>query len=140
MSGNASPVGYALYFIDVLACLLFCIVLTLVGARFSSETMVPVDLPELARSAGIAGEDEALSVTLREEAGETRIYLGDHPVSFQALGDAFRRAPNPTVRIRAEETPLARVIGLAHESGVHDIELAYEERNRAEAGSADGGS
>ncbi|NNL68176.1 MAG: biopolymer transporter ExbD [Myxococcales bacterium] len=138
MSGNGSPVGYALYFIDVLACLLFCITLTLVGARFSSETMVPVDLPELAPTAGTVGRDEAISVTLREERGEVRFYLGDRAVSFQALGDAFRREPKPTVRIRAEETALARVIGLAHENGVHDIELAYERKSRPRAGS-DGG-
>ena len=125
---SASPVGYGLYYIDVLACLLFCIVLTLVGARFSSETMVPVELPELAGSAGLAGEDEAVSVTIRSEGGRTRFYLEDRPLSFEALGRALRSEPPAALRIRAEETDLARVIGLAHESGVHAIELAYETR------------
>jgi biopolymer transport protein ExbD len=137
VSGNGSPVGYALYFIDVLACLLFCIVLTLVGARFSRETMVPVDLPELAGAAGLAGQPNAVSVTVREEEGAARFYLEERPISFEALGEVFRRDAPPTVRIRAEATPLARVIGLAHESGIHDIELAYETRRheRAEGGS-----
>ena len=127
MSGR-SPVGFGLYFIDVLACLLFCITLTLVGARFSRETTVPVDLPELAGAAGLAGEPEAVSVTIRRESGATRYYLEDRRVSFDALGRALRDTPPAALRIRAEETALARVIGLAHESGIHDIELAYETR------------
>jgi biopolymer transport protein ExbD len=130
VSGRASPVGFGLYFIDVLACLLFCIVLTLVGARFSRETTVPVELPELAGAAGLAGVPEAVSLTIREEAAGTRFYLEDEPLSFEALGRALRAEPPAALRIRAEETALARVIGLAHESGVHDIELAYETRAR----------
>jgi biopolymer transport protein ExbD len=129
MSGR-SPVGFGLYFIDVLACLLFCITLVLVGARFSHETTVPVELPELAGSAGVASEPEARSVTIRREAGITRYYLEDRALSFDALGRALRAEPPATLRIRAEETTLARVIGLAHESGIHDIELAYETRAR----------
>lgn len=134
MSERGSPVGYALYFIDVLACLLFSIVLTLVGARFTSETTVPVDLPDLAQATGAAESPEALAVTVVEEDGRARLFLGEQPVSFAELSEAFRREAPPTVRIRAEETPLARVIGLAHESGIHDIELAYETRARARDG------
>jgi len=126
-----SPVGFGLYFIDVLACLLFCITLVLVGARFSRETTVPVDLPELAGAAGLAGQPEAVSVTIRSEAGRTRYYLEERPVSFDALGEALRTRPPAALRIRAEETALARVIGLAHASGVHDIELAYETKDPA---------
>ncbi len=127
MSGS-SPVGYALYFIDVLACLLFCIVLTLVGARFSTETTVLVDLPDLAGSAGVAAEPDALSVTVLEADGTTRFYLEDEAVSFEELRERLRFAAPETVRIRSEETALARVIGLAHESGIGDVELAYETR------------
>jgi biopolymer transport protein ExbD len=124
-----SPVGFGLYFIDVLACLLFCITLTLVGARFSRETTVPVDLPELA-GAGLAGAPEALSVTIQGEGDAARYYLEERPLSLDALGDALRAEPPAALRIRAEETALARVIGLAHASGIHDIELAYETRAR----------
>jgi len=125
-----SPVGFGLYFIDVLACLLFCITLILVGARFSRETTVPVNLPELASAAGLGGGPEAVSVTIRSEGGATRYYLEDRALSFEALGDTLRADPPAALRIRAEETALARVIGLAHESGIHDIELAYETRAR----------
>ena len=95
MSRSGSPVGYALYFIDVLACLLFCIVLTLVGARFSRETTVAVDLPELDGSAGVAGRPDALSVTVLEEDGRARFFLEDRPVSFVELGAALRRSARP---------------------------------------------
>jgi biopolymer transport protein ExbD len=126
VSGRGSPVGYGLYFIDVLASLIFCLVLILVGARFSSETTVPVDLPEIGAATGAATAPDALSVTIREEAGATRFYLEDRPVSLEALGAALRdRAPG-AIRIRSEATALARVIGVAHESGVRDVELAYE--------------
>jgi len=138
MSGR-SPVGFGLYFIDVLACLLFCITLSLVGARFSRETTVPVDLPELAGAAGLAGEAEAVSVTIRHEAGGTRYYLEDRPLGFEALGRALRADPPAALRIRAEETALARVIGLAHENGIHDVELAYETRRGDDAPGARGG-
>jgi hypothetical protein len=126
---SRSPVGFGLYFIDVLACLLFCITLSLVGARFSRETTVPVELPELG-AAGAAGAPEAVSVTIRSEAGRTRYWLEDREVDFDALDRTLRARPPAALRIRAEETALARVIGLAHASGVHDIELAYETRAR----------
>jgi len=128
VSGRSSPVGYGLYFIDVLACLLFCLTLTLVGARFSSETTVPVDLPELSGAAGGAAEKETVAVTIREEAGATHFYLEDRALSLEALGEALRREAPAAIQIRSEETALARVIGLAHASGVRDIELAYETR------------
>ena len=128
MSGPSSPVGYGLYFIDVLACLLFCLTLVLVGARFSSETTVPVDLPELAGVGGSEAPPEMLAVTIREEAGTTRFYLGDRALSLPDLADALRRDAPEALQIRSEETALARVIGLAHASGVRDIELAYETR------------
>jgi len=131
VSGRGSPVGYGLYFIDVLACLLFCLVLTLVGARFSRETTVAVDLPEIAGATGAAAAPDALAVTIREEADGTRFYLEDRPVSLEALGAALRARAPEAIRIRSEATALARVIGVAHESGVRDVELAYEiERGR----------
>jgi len=125
-----SPIGFGLYFIDVLACLLFAITLTLVGARFSHETTVPVNLPDLAGAAGLAGEPEAVLLTIRREGGRTHYYLEDRSISFEALGALLGSEPPEALRIRAEETALARVIGLAHASGVHDIELAYETRAR----------
>ncbi len=136
MSRGASPVGYGLYFVDVLACLLFCITLVLVGARFSSETTVPVDLPELAGAGAGPGDTEAVSVTLREQDGRTVFHLDDEarPLSFAELDSRLRASPPPALRIRADETALARVIGLAHESGIDQIELAYETRARVEEG------
>jgi hypothetical protein len=127
---SRSPVGFGLYFIDVLACLLFCITLSLVGARFSRETTVPVELPELAGAAGAAGAPEAVSVTIRTEAGRTRYWLEDREIGFADLDRRLRAEPPTALRIRSEETALARVIGIAHASGVHDIELAYETRAR----------
>jgi len=128
VSRGASPVGYGLYFIDVLACLLFCLVLTLVGARFSHETTVPVTLPELASGGAGVGDATAVDVTLRAVGGRTRYWLEDEPLDLAELAARLRDRPPPVLRIRAEETALARVIGLAHASGVHDIELAYETR------------
>jgi len=130
-----SPVGFGLYFIDVLASLLFAITLALSSARFSHETTVPVKLPELAGQAGRDPAPETVSVTIRREHGRARYYLEDHALSFEALAARLRAAPPAALRIRAEETALGRVVGLAHESGIHDIELAYEKRGRAsEAG------
>jgi len=129
-----SPVGFGLYFIDVLASLLFAITLALASARFSHETTVPVNLPELAGEAGLEAAPESVSVTIRREDGRPRYYLDDRPLSFEALGERLRAASPAALRIRAQETALGRVIGLAHESGIHDIELAYETRARKPSG------
>jgi len=134
-----SPVGFGLYFIDVLASLLFAITLALSSARFSHETTVPVNLPELAGEAGRGAAPETVSVTIRREDGRARYYLEDRALSFEALGARLRAAPPEALQIRAEETALGRVIGLAHESGIHDIELAYQtRRGEREAGKRGG--
>ena len=62
---SSSLLGYGLYFIDVLACLLFCITLALVGARFGREQTVAVELPELERAEGPGAELSGSTITLR---------------------------------------------------------------------------
>ena len=44
MKTRRSPLGSGLYFIDVLACLLFCLALALVGARFGNEHSVEIEV------------------------------------------------------------------------------------------------
>ena len=55
---STSLLGYGLYFIDVLACLLFCITLALVGARFGREQSVELELPRIEQSA-VEGQQPA---------------------------------------------------------------------------------
>jgi biopolymer transport protein ExbD len=126
VSASSSPLGLGLYFIDVLACLLFCITLALVGARFGRETTVPVELPRIdapeSAGAGLEGTD----VVVRNRDGVTEFFLGDEPVDFATLEARLRAAPPLSIVVRAEASAVARVIGAAHAAGVHDIQLAYE--------------
>jgi biopolymer transport protein ExbD len=98
-----SPLGLGLYFIDVLACLLFCLTLALVGARFGREVSVPLDLP---RSAAAGSDISGASIVVRSADGGLELFYEDERLSFQELE--------------------ARVIGAAHAAGVRDIRLAYE--------------
>ena len=122
---STSPLGFGLYFIDVLACLLFCITLALVGARFGRETSIPIDLPRL-EGDGPGAELSAPSIALRSEAGELRLFFDGEPLDFAQLAERLERDPPPSVVVRAEVSPLSRVIGIAHDAGVRDIALAYE--------------
>lgn len=130
MSASASPLGRGLYFIDVLACLLFCLTLALVGARFSREVTVPVELPALREPhPEVAGPDLSGATIVLRGAGESlEVFYDGEPVSFGELSSRLAAAPPPTVLVRSESSPLARVIGAAHAAGVHDIRLAYEAR------------
>lgn len=128
MSAAASPLGRGLYFIDVLACLLFCLTLALVTARFGRETTVPVDLPDLPGAPESAGADlPGAVVTLRQGAAGVEIFLDGEPVAPADLAARLREAPPASLTVRSEASPLARVIGAAHAAGVHDIRLAYDE-------------
>jgi biopolymer transport protein ExbD len=122
---STSLLGYGLYFIDVLACLLFCIVLALVGARFGTEQTVAVDLPRMEAAAEPGGDVSAPSITLRSEGQELRIYLEDEAMTLAELEARLRSAPPPSVVVRSEDSTLSSVIAVAHAAGVHDIQLAY---------------
>ncbi len=123
---TSSLLGYGLYFIDVLACLLFCITLALVGARFGREHTVAVDLPEIAKSDGRGGDVTGPSIVVRSTPDAVEILLDGVPVTLDALAAHLESAPPPSVVVRSEESTLSQVIAVAHGAGVHDIRLAYE--------------
>ena len=123
--------GSGIYFIDVLACLLFCVVLALVGARFGSEQSVTIDLPGLEPSRESGADLAGPSLQLRTRDGRTEILLDEEALGLDELGERLRVAPPPALVVRAEDSDLARVIAIAHAAGVHDIELAYEVRSGA---------
>ena len=121
-----SPLGLGLYFIDVLACLLFCLTLALVGARFGREVSVPLDLPQLPRSATAGSDISGAAIVVRSADGGLELLYEDERVSFQELEARLTAAPQPSVIVRSETSAVARVIGAAHAAGVRDIRLAYE--------------
>ena len=122
---STSLLGYGLYFIDVLACLLFSVVLALVGARFGQEQTVSIDLPRMEPAASTGSDVAAPSITLRSEEDELRIYFEAEAVTLAELEERLRLAPPPSVIVRSEESTLSNVIAVAHAAGVHDIQLAY---------------
>jgi hypothetical protein len=122
---SSSLLGYGLYFIDVLACLLFCVTLALVGARFGQEHTVELALPELEASAGTGSDLTGTTIALRTEGDEFELTLDGEVVSWEELALRLEEAPVPSVVVRAEASSLTRVIGIAHAAGVHDIQLAY---------------
>ncbi|MEN8183695.1 MAG: biopolymer transporter ExbD [Myxococcota bacterium] len=127
MSRSAAPgLGRGLYFLDVLACLLFGLTLALVGARFDRERTVDVDLPELER-AGDRGSDRVrTTISLRGRGADLEIRLEGEPVSFAELRSRLAAEAPPVVVVRAESSGLARVVATAHEAGVREIQLAYQ--------------
>ena len=131
--------GSAIYFIAVLACLLFCLALALVGARFGREQSVTIDLPGLERSRESGADLAGPSLQVRTRDGRTEILLDDEAFGLEELGQRLRAAPPPALVVRAEDSDLARVIAIAHAAGVHDIELAYEVRAAPRAGAAGSG-
>jgi biopolymer transport protein ExbD len=131
VSAPSSPLGYGLYFIDVLACLLFCLAFTLVGARFSREVAIPVDLPR-AQAVGAPGSGlAAASLVVRGDPGAPELLLDGEPVDLERLAARLQSAPPASLVVRSEDSPLARVIAIAHAAGVRDIELAYQAAPRA---------
>jgi hypothetical protein len=123
---STSLLGYGLYFIDVLACLLFCITLALVGARFGREHTVALELPQLEQSAGGGSDLSGPTIAVRGEGEAIEIFLDDERVTLDELAARLGGAPAPSVVVRSEESILTRVIGIAHAAGVHDIQLAYQ--------------
>jgi hypothetical protein len=123
---STSLLGYGLYFIDVLACLLFCITLALVGARFGREQTVALELPRLPRTDGGGSDLSGPTIALRGEGEALEIFLDDERVTADELAARLEEAPAPSVVVRSEASALTRVIGIAHAAGVRDIQLAYE--------------
>ena len=134
MSPRTSPLSSGLYFIDVLACLLFCLTLALVGARFGQEKTVEVELPRLDSAAPGGAALSGRKIAIRERDGELRIQLDGEPVSIGELEDQLRAAPPASIVVRSEASILARIVSIAHAAGVHDIELAYETGPRQREG------
>jgi len=122
---EASPMALGLYFIDVLACLLFCLTLALVGANFRRETTVDLELPRLPEGAAPGPELSGAAIALRDGEAGPELFLDGEPVTVEELGRRLTDAPPPSVVLRAETSLLTEVIGLAHAAGVHDIQLAY---------------
>lgn len=117
-----------LYFIDVLACLLFCLTLALVDARFGREVTVPVELPRLDAEAVAGAALAAAEVVLRPNAAGVEVFYEGEPLGLDELAARLAAAPPTALVVRSEETPVTRVIGAAHAAGVHDIQVAYDAR------------
>ena len=128
MSSGRAPLGAGLYFIDVFACLLFCLVLALLGARFGREHSVELDLPELASAPESGPSLTEREIALRERDGEVEIRLDGEVVSLEGLAARLRAETPPAVVVRSETSLLSRVVGIAHDAGVREIELTYEVR------------
>ncbi len=123
---STSLLGYGLYFIDVLACLLFCITLALTTARFGREQTVDVELPRMQQSAAAGSDLTGSTISLREEGDLTQIYLDEEALTLEELRTRLAAAPPASLVVRSEESQLARVIAIAHTAGVLDIQLAYD--------------
>lgn len=124
--GSTSLLGYGVYFIDVLACTLFCLALALVGARFGREQTVDVDLPEMAESRRAGADLSGRTISVRESRGRLEVFLDGEPVSVVELEARLRAAAPPSVVLRMERSPLSDVAAAAHAAGVHEIRLAYD--------------
>ncbi len=125
-SDTGAHLGHALYFIDVLACLLFALALAVSVARFDSDFALDVSLPEApsgdATGAGLTG----LVVTVEGTGLDARIRVGEQPVALDTLEAHLRELAPPELVVRSEASALARVVGLAHAAGVGEIRLAYQ--------------
>jgi biopolymer transport protein ExbD len=124
MSQSGAHVGVGLYFIDVLACLLFSLALVLTAARFGRESSVEVLLPESNGGSAPGAELPALAITVRSEAGQSRVYLEDEAVEWETLVARLRALEPVAVVVRSEATPLARAIAAAHDAGITEIGMA----------------
>ena len=132
--------GLGVYFIDVLACLLFSLSLALVGASFARERTLRIDPPAADPRDASGSALPGPSIGLRQgEAGLELSFEGER-VSFEELEARLRRSTPAAVVVRSETSPLARVVALAHAAGVHDIELAYAVGPGPARAAAEGGT
>ena len=126
MSERSSPLGSGLYFIDVFACLLFCLALALVGARFGTERSVEIEVPS-----GAAADEGGPALTgwqirVEGQGAGTRVFVDGEEVSLEVIEERLRDTPPPSIVLYSDASALARLIARAHAAGVHDVELAYE--------------
>jgi len=122
---SSSLLGYGLYFIDVLACLLFCVTLALVGARFSRERTVELALPEIERAAGTGSDLTGTTIALRNDGDALELTIDGEVVGWEELEERLSAETLPSVIVRSEASSLTRVIAIAHTAGVRDIRLTY---------------
>jgi len=134
MSAAGSPLGYGVYFLDVLACTLFCLAFTLVSARTSRETSVPVELPRAEGDSSPGSALPAASLVVRGDAASPEFLLDGEPVGLAELEARLRSRPPAALRVRGEDSPLVRAIAIAHAAGVFEIELAYAQPSHAGGG------
>ncbi len=134
MSAARSPLGYGLYFLDVVLCTLFCLASTLVGARSSREAAIALELPRADVSRAPGSALPAASLVVRGDAGAPELFLDGEPVDLGELEAHLRRAPPAALRVRGEDSPLLRAIAIAHAAGVLEIELVYAQAPPARGG------
>ena len=126
MSARSSPLGSGLYFIDVFACLLFCLALALVGARFGTERSVEIEVPFAGESGEPGADLNGWAIRVEGQGDTTRVFLEGEPIPVEALEARLRETPPPSIVLYSDASALARLIASAHAAGVHDVELAYE--------------
>lgn len=114
--------GLGLYFIDIFSCVLFCLTLALVGARFGRETTLPITLPQVEKADRGIGDLPETTLTLRE--GE--IYWQDEAVEESELEARLVAEAPPAVVLRMEASVFTRALAAARAAGVSDIRVAYE--------------
>ena len=128
MSARSSPLGSGLYFIDVLACLLFCLALALVSARFGTEHSVEIEVPTGMAPEASGSDLSGWQVRVEGEGAGARVFLDGEELALTDLEERLRSTPPPSIVLYSDASALARLIASAHAAGVHDVELAYETR------------
>jgi len=127
VSSASAPPGFGLYFIDILACMVFCLTLALVSARFGHETAVEVSLPQLEGASPTHGELTAPAISLRSDPeGETRFYWERERVTLETLRERLEHGAFERIVVRMERSPFTEVVSSARAAGVQDIDIAYE--------------
>ena len=123
--------GVTLYFIDIFACTLFCLSLALVGARFSREHAIEIELPTAAESRSVnarraMGAVTPIAVTLRASQGRTEMFWEDEPITQAGLRERLAAAQPEELLFRLEASEFTQAVALAQDAGVRDIQIAYE--------------
>ena len=127
--------GVGLYFIDIFACTLFCLSTrprrcALLARALDRDRAAPRPKPKRGRATprrATAGH-EPIAVTLRTSEQRHRDLLGRGGRDARTAS-AIRASPRPSPRsslFRLEASEFTRAVGLAHEAGVRNIQIAYE--------------
>jgi len=121
MSFTTTP-SFGLYFIDIFACVLFCLTLALVGARFGRETTLPVSLPQIQKAQGEIGDLPEATLTLREGL----VYWQDELVPEDDIEARLIAEAPPALVLRMEASAFTRALAAARAAGVFDVRVAYD--------------